>query len=108
MRFRTTRQMLAVTSTVLALAGGASVYALTSNHTAKPTAPAVSDACQVAANAQNRYAQLADQQGYLTTYTNAQMLTATQIDAVLVGNMIKAGCPQNIRYYDMTTGTWEN
>jgi hypothetical protein len=70
--------------------------------------PTVSIACQVAAGAQNNYAQLADQQGYLSTFTNAQVLTANEIDAALVGNMVKAGCPQTIRFFNMTTRQWDN
>jgi hypothetical protein len=70
------------------------------------SAPSVS--CQQAANAQDAYAQLADREGYLTTFTNAQMLASNEIDTALVENMVKAGCPETIRYFDMLTGQWVN
>jgi len=76
--------------------------------TTRPAPKSTSTSCQQAANAQDAYAQLADRQGYLTTYTNAQMLASNEIDTALVENMVKAGCPENIRYFDMLTGQWVN
>jgi hypothetical protein len=84
------------------------LLAFTSHHTTPKPTPAVSAACQTAASRQNAYAQYADNNGYLTTYTNSQQLAASQIDGALVTDMVNAGCPETIRYYDMLTGTWVN
>jgi hypothetical protein len=99
MKIRTIVASLSIA--LLSIGGGATAYGLSHHHQ-------FSAACQTAADTQDAYAQLADRQGYLTTYTNQQTLAANQIDAVLVGNMIKAGCPQTIRYFDMITGEWVN
>jgi hypothetical protein len=93
---------LAVALAVGIVVGG--VISALGNHTPKST----STSCQQAANAQDAYAQLADQQGYLTTFTNEQMLASNEIDGALVENMVKAGCPETIRYFDMLTGQWVN
>ena len=104
------RTIIALLSMILfACIGGATAYGLSEHpSTTPPAQPTVSAACQTAADHQDAYAQYADNNGYLTTYTNTQQLAANQIDGALVTQMINAGCPQNVRYYDMTTGTWVN
>jgi hypothetical protein len=105
------RTIIALISMVVFSAiGGTTAYALSEHPSTSPPASsqAVSAACQQATNAQDGYAQLADQQGYQTTYTNAQQLAANEIDGVLISNMVKAGCPDYVRFYNMTTGEWDN
>lgn len=105
MRTRTVIASLSVALT--SVIGGVTAYGLSEHPSTTPPA-GISAACQTAVNAQDGYAQLADQQGYLTTFTNQQTLAANDIDGSLVENMIKAGCPETIRYFDMLTGKWVN
>jgi hypothetical protein len=104
------RTIIAALSVALfSVIGGVTAYGLSEHpSTNPPSQPVVSAACQNAADQQDAYAQYADQQGYMTTYTNAQQQAANEIDGGLVSNMVKAGCPETIRFYNMTTGEWDN
>jgi hypothetical protein len=94
---------------VFAVIGGTTAYALSEHpSTTPPAQQTISAACQTAANQQDAYAQYADQQGYMTTYTNAQQQAANEIDGALVNDMVTAGCPDYVRFYNMTTGEWDN
>jgi hypothetical protein len=93
--------------TVAALALACGVTACGTTHAATTT-DTTSNACVTAADAQNNYAMLADQQGYLTTFTNGQVLVADEIDTSLIQSMLKAGCPDHIRFFDISTDSWAN
>jgi hypothetical protein len=110
MRLRPRTIIALISMVVFSAIGGTTAYALSEHPSTSPPASsqAVSAACQQATNKQDAYAQYADQHGYFTTYTNAEQFAADQIDGVLVSNMVKAGCPDYVRFYNMTTGEWDN
>lgn len=107
MKSRTRTVIASLSVALFSVIGGVTAYGLSEHPSTTPPAT-ISAACQQAADRQDTYAQLADRQGYLTTFTNAQQLAANDIDGVLVEDMVKAGCPQTVRFYNMTTAEWDN
>lgn len=80
--------------------------------------PAVSAACAHAVNVQNKFSQQQYREGFNANnlnpdsdnYPNSQTAATLQIAMIeesLAKATVAAGCPNNIRYFNLLTGKWD-
>jgi hypothetical protein len=72
------------------------------------SSPGPSAACQKATRGQDSYAMYADSQGYPDMVSVQQAIIFQAADIALLQQMKQAGCPADVRFYDMSAGQYSS